>query len=91
MALSSVLLAGGMNGALNTVISDYLIPFFAFAIVMGVVTGVVKNWEAINDNTGNGRRKEGFINVAWMVGYVVVAVAVLSAVGGIIRGMTLSI
>ena len=91
MTLINILLASRISTALNSIIADYLIPFYGFAILMGVIAGIVKNWESINDNTGNGRRKEGFINIAWIVGYVVLAEAATVGIGSLIRGMTITI
>ena len=57
--------------------------------VLAVATG--KNWRLINDENSEGNKKQGWMNVAYMVGYVLIAVTVISFCVGKIAGVSFSI
>lgn len=74
------LLAGGYLSDVNTILSDYGLPALGLTIILGAAIGLVKNWDAINDTNGTGRRKEGIINTVYIIGFVLLIVAVMGGV-----------
>jgi len=78
--LLSIMLAVGLKSELQSFINDYGIPLVAAFLVLGVAFGIVKNLDLIVDKEGSGSRREGITNVVWIVGYVIVALAVLAGV-----------
>ena len=38
------------------------------------------NFDKIIDRDGQGTRKEGLINLGWIVGYIIIAMAILAAI-----------
>lgn len=74
------MLAVGLKSELQSFINDYGIPLVAAFLVLGVAFGIVKNLDLIVDKEGSGSRREGITNVVWIVGYVIVALAVLAGV-----------
>lgn len=89
--ISNILLAAGLRGMLNTISSDYLIPIFIFINIIALIGGLAKNWKAINDNSGTGMRKTGFINIAYIVGYCLAGTAVIAACLAQIRSISITI
>ena len=67
-----------MTTEIQNLINNYLHPLLGLVIFMGLVVGIAKNFDAINDSSGSGRRKEGIIAVVYMVGYVIVVVAIIA-------------
>lgn len=72
-------IGAGIKGNINNLLSQYGVPLIAFLLVVGVAVGVVMNFDKIIDKDGHGTRKEGLINLLWVIGYVVVGLAILSA------------
>ena len=85
--LAAVLPAGAQSikSDINTVLNDIALPVF-----LGVM-GIGKNWRLINDENSEGNKKQGWMNVAYMVGYVLIAVTVISFCVGKIAGVSFSI
>jgi len=77
MKLMSILLASGMKSVMQSFVDDYILPIAGVLLVVGVIWSVVKNYDLINDADGQGKKKEGLMNVAWSVGYIFAALAVL--------------
>lgn len=69
-----------MQTEIQNLINNYLHPLMGLIIFMGVVVGFAKNFDAINDSSGSGRRKEGIISTVYIVGYVIVIVAIITLV-----------
>ena len=78
--LAAVLPAGAQSikSDINTVLNDIALPVFLGVMVMALAVGIGKNWRLINDETNEGNKKQGWMNVAYMVGYVLIAVTVIS-------------
>lgn len=89
--LSVLLVAGNWKGTINNFISQYALPVFALAMFMGIVIGVAANWEKINDKSGDGSKREGLVNLAWIIGYVIVGIAVLGVCASQLANITFSI
>lgn len=70
---------------INSFLSNYAVPVIAMCLVIGVCVGVVMNFDKIVDRDGQGTRKEGLINLLWIVGYVVVGLVVIGAVIALIN------
>lgn len=79
MNLVLLQIGSGIKGNINTLLSQYGVPMIAFLLVVGVAIGVVMNFDKIVDKDGQGTRKEGLINLLWVIGYIVVGLAILSA------------
>lgn len=94
--LAAVLPAGAQSikSDINTVLNDIALPVFLGVMVMALAVGIGKNWRLINDETNEGNKKQGWMNVAYMVGYVLyvlIAVTVISFCVGKIAGVSFSI
>lgn len=77
--LSFVLLqAGGIKGDVNSFLSDYAVPIIAMVFVVSIGWGVAHNYDKIIDKDNQGTRKEGLINLAWIAGYVIVGLTVIT-------------
>ena len=87
--LAAVLPAGAQS--INTVLNDIALPVFLGVMVMALAVGIGKNWRLINDENSEGNKKQGWMNVAYMVGYVLIAVTVISFCVGKIAGVSFSI
>ena len=59
---------GGIRNEVNTFLSDYAVPVIAMLLIVGVGIGVVMNYDKIIDRDGQGTRKEGIVNLLWVVG-----------------------
>ncbi len=71
-------IGGGISSAINEVLQNYGVPIVAFFLVFGIAVGIIMNFDKIIDKDGNGTRKEGLINLVWIVGFVVIAIAVIA-------------
>ena len=91
--LAAVLPAGAQSikSDINTVLNDIALPVFLGVMVMALAVGIGKNWRLINDENSEGNKKQGWMNVAYMVGYVLIAVTVISFCVGKIAGVSFSI
>ena len=91
--LAAVLPAGAQSikSDINTVLNDIALPVFLGVMVMALAVGIGKNWRLINDENSEGNKKQGWMNVAYMVGYVLIAVTVISFCVGKIAGVSVSI
>ena len=87
--LAAVLPAGAQSikSDINTVLNDIALPVFLGVMVMALAVGIGKNWRLINDENSEGNKKQGWMNVAYMVGYVLIAVTVISFCVGKIHGL----
>lgn len=72
--------AGGIKADINTFLNDYAVWLIAGVLVFGAGIGIAMNFDKIVDRDGQGTRKEGFINLGWIIGYIVVAMGILAAV-----------
>lgn len=92
MKTFSLLQAGGdITGKFNQILSQYGVPAVVFIIVLSGVAGVLINLDKIMDSDGRGTRKEGILNVVYIMGGVVLAVAIISAVVTVAKGVKLSV
>lgn len=82
--------AQGIRGEMTRVLSDYGAPIIAGMLILSAAFGIVQNYDKIIDKDGNGTRKEGLINVVWIVGYVIVGMAVLGLIVNLVSGMRLA-
>ena len=71
---------GGIRNEVNTFLSDYAVPVIAMLLIVGVGIGVVMNYDKIIDRDGQGTRKEGIVNLLWVVGYIIIGLAIIAAV-----------
>lgn len=80
-----ILQISSVKADINSFLSNYAVPVIAMCLVIGVCVGVVMNFDKIVDRDGQGTRKEGLINLLWIVGYVVVGLVVIGAVIALIN------
>lgn len=69
---------GGIKSDVNSFLSDYAVPIIAMVFVVGIGWGVAHNYDKIIDKDNQGTRKEGLINLAWIAGYVIVGLTVIT-------------
>ena len=74
---------GGIRNEVNTFLSDYAVPVIAMLLRVGI--GVVMNYDKIIDRDGQGTRKEGIVNLLWVVGYIIIGLAIIAAVIALIN------
>lgn len=79
-ALLFVILQAGIKTEVNTFLNDYAVWLIAGILVFGAGIGIAMNFDKIIDRDGQGTRKEGLINLGWIVGYIIIAMAILAAV-----------
>lgn len=80
MLLAAILLQAGIKSEMNTFLQDYAVWLIAGILVFGAGIGIAMNFDKIIDRDGNGTRKEGLINLGWIVGYIIIGMAILAAV-----------
>lgn len=76
--------------SINNFIDSYMAPIAGAMIVLGALVGIVKNFDSINDANSAGKRKEGLINLGYIVLYTVVGVAILALVVSKVKNLSLS-
>ena len=76
---------------LNKILSDYGVPIASAIILLSAVIGVVSNLDKIMDSDGRGTRKEGMMNVVWIVAGVVVAIAVIAGIVTLVSNLKFNI
>lgn len=69
---------GGIKSDVNSFLSDYAVPIIAMVFVVSIGWGVAHNYDKIIDKDNQGTRKEGLINLAWIAGYVIVGLTVIT-------------
>ena len=65
---------------ISFLLSEYAVPVIAMLLIVGVGIGVVMNYDKIIDRDGQGTRKEGIVNLLWVVGYIIIGLAIIAAV-----------
>lgn len=95
MTLLSIILqistTGDVKSSFNEILSQYGIPAIAFVLVISGIYGVVSNLDKIMDSEGRGTRKEGILNTLYIIGGVVLAVVVITAIVKLVSGLSISI
>ena len=89
--LSSPLHAQTMKGSVNNVLNEWALPIIMLLLVLGAAFGVVQNFDKIIDKDGNGTRKEGFMNLAMIMGFVILGIALIGAIAKLVGGLHLSV
>lgn len=83
--------AGNIQGQLNQILSNYGTPIVVFIIILSAVGGVLFNLDKIMDSEGRGTRKEGILNVVYIVGGVILTVAIIGAIIALARNVRLTL
>lgn len=73
-------ISGGLRTEVNSFLSEYAVPVIVMLLIVGVGIGVVMNYDKIIDRDGQGTRKEGIVNLLWVVGYIIIGLAIIAAV-----------
>lgn len=79
-SLLIIILQAGIKTEVNTFLNDYAVWLIAGILVFGAGIGIAMNFDKIIDRDGQGTRKEGLINLGWIVGYIIIAMAILAAI-----------
>lgn len=82
--------AQGVRGEMSRLLNDYAAPIIAGMLIIGAAFGFVQNYDKIIDKDGNGTRKEGIINMVWIVGYILIAMVLLGIIVSTVGSMRLS-
>lgn len=91
LAIPSVLSAQDLRSDMNSVLQQVALPVFLAVMVIALLVGIAKNWRLINDENSEGNKKQGWMNIAYMVGYIMVAVTVVAFAVSKIAGISISI
>lgn len=79
------------RGAMNQILDGYTLPIFVAFMLVGIILGLVQQWDNIIDKENRGTRKEGLFALAWYVGYALLAAIVVTAVKSAISGISLQV
>lgn len=91
LATSTGAFAQDARSAVNQILDKYAMPIFLGLMLIGIVTGLVQQWDNIIDKDNRGTRKDGLFALAWYVGYALIAAIVVSAVTTAISGISLQV
>ena len=61
--------AQDMNSTVNTMLDGWARPIYLAGMLIGLIAGLVRNYDNIAAKNDNGNRMDGVIAVVWMVGY----------------------
>jgi len=78
--------SGNIKNEFNTLLEDYAAPIVGVILLLSVIAGLLSNMEKISDSEGRGTRKEGLLNVVYIVGGVILVLVVIGAVITLING-----
>lgn len=81
--------AQGVRGEMSRLLNDYAAPIISGMLIIGAAFGFVQNYDKIIDKDGNGTRKEGIINMVWIIGYVLIAMVLLGIIVSTVGSMRL--
>lgn len=65
--------------SISNIFDQYLWPFFTICLLGAVLAGIIKNYSSIFGSNGESR-KEGLIDLAWIVGYALAAMGVIGVI-----------
>ena len=60
--------AQDMNSTVNTMLDGWARPIYLAGMLIGLIAGLVRNYDNIAAKNDNGNRMDGVIAVVWMVG-----------------------
>lgn len=80
-----------MRGQVNQILNEWALPIVMLLLVLGAAFGVVQNFDKIIDKDGNGTRKEGFMNLAMIMGFIILGIALIGGIARLVAGINLSI
>lgn len=80
-----------MRGQVNQILNEWALPIVMLLLVLGGAFGVVQNFDKIIDKDGNGTRKEGFMNLAMIMGFIILGIALIGGIARLVAGINLSI
>ena len=86
-----VFLAAEARTTINEVLSDWGVTIIGATILLGLGNGLIKNWDAINDTSGTGRKKEGMMNIVYSVLYALLIMVVLGVAVTAVQKIKLSV
>lgn len=89
--ISLLLQSSNIKGSLNQILSDYGVPIVALIIILSGVGGLIGNLDKIMDSDGRGTRKEGLLNIVYIMGGVVLVVVLIGVILTLVGQISLNI
>lgn len=89
--ISLLLQSSNIKGSLNQILSDYGVPIVALIIILSGVGGLIGNLDKIMDSDGRGTRKEGLLNIVYIMGGVVLVVVLIGVILILVGQISLNI
>lgn len=83
--------AHDMNSTVNTMLDGWARPIYLAGMLIGLIAGLVRNYDNIAAKNDNGNRMDGVIAVVWMVGYGLAGSVVINAIRTAVMGINLSV
>lgn len=78
MKVLFIMLASSFTTEMSQLFKDYGVPVITLTLLLGLVTGVIRNYDAITDKNEVGSRQQGFLNIIYIMGYFVVALLLIT-------------
>jgi len=88
LSIPSVASAQSFRTPINRFLSDNLIPIIIVIIIGAAITGLLTNLKLIKNQE---TMKEGLINMAWIVGVVLIIVVAIAIIVSTASGVSFSI
>lgn len=70
----------GHESTVNTMLDGWARPIYLAGMLIGLIAGLVRNYDNIAAKNDNGNRMDGVIAVVWMVGYGLAGSVVINAI-----------
>ena len=80
-----------MNSTVNTMLDGWARPIYLAGMLIGLIAGLVRNYDNIAAKNDNGNRMDGVIAVVWMVGYGLAGSVVINAIRAAAMSINLSV
>ena len=75
----------------NTMLDGWARPIYLAGMLIGLIAGLVRNYDNIAAKNDNGNRMDGVIAVVWMVGYGLAGSVVINAIRAAAMSINLSV
>lgn len=77
---SQVIFAKTGKEIINSILQDWLLPFFLLALLLGAIGGFIKNLDLLVDKAEQGTFWKGMKNIGIILGYVFMGLAILTSI-----------
>lgn len=79
------LAVASFKSVINQGLTDYLVPTIMVVVIFGASVGLARNFKAIFSDH---ERKEGLMNAAWIMLYVIIIIAAVIGTVAIVANLT---